>query len=68
MEEARVRQFQLEFQVPETAFLQNCELGEKTIDEQQRQLDQGANVKDILRKYKVNLCNSILHVLNALKM
>ena len=59
MEEAPIRQFHLEFAVPEETFLQNVKLGEETVDDMQQKLDQGADVKDILKKYKV--CHNIFY-------
>ena len=53
MEEAPVRQYQLEFAIPEETFLQNVKLGEETIDDMERRLNEGEDVRDILRKYKV---------------
>ena len=53
MGEAPIRQYQLEFAVAEETFLQNVKLGEDTIDDMEQKLNQGEDVQDILRKYKV---------------
>ena len=62
MQEAPVRQYQLEFAVPEETFLQNVKLGEDTIDDMEQKLNQGEDVKDILRKYKVVMVHICEHV------
>ena len=62
MQEAPVRQYQLEFAVPEETFLQNVKLGEDTIDDVEQKLNQGEDVKDILRKYKVVMVHICEHV------
>ncbi len=55
LKEAPFRQFQLEFAIPEGKFLKDIERGEATVADMQKQLDRGADVKDILKKYKVRL-------------
>ena len=42
------------FQGPETTFLENVDIAEKTLEQQRQALEQKANVKDILRKHKVS--------------
>lgn len=54
MEQAPIRLTRLLFQGPETIFLQNVDIAEKTLEQQRQALAQKANIKDILRKHKVS--------------
>ena len=54
LQSAPSRLLQLEFQVPEETFLQNVEVAERTITQEETQLDHKVPIPEVLALHKVS--------------